>query len=284
MTILNKTEKQYLSILKDILDNGIDRPDRTGTGSRFLFGKTITHDYKDGFPLLTTKKMFTKGIIYELLWFLKGTEDASMLIDNNVKIWDGWMKEDSDGNKVLPHTYGTKWRDFGGVDQIANVTEKIKDNPNSRRHIVSAWDPRHIGDAALPWCHILFQFNVVREEDKPPDKRIDDGKLGDLNIATYQRSADFFLGVPFNIASYSFLLYMVCEVTGYRPGIMYYTFGDSHVYHNHIEQCKEQILRTPYNLPQLEIKHRDSIDDFVYEDFKIVNYEHHPKITGAVSI
>lgn len=189
---MSRAENQYLSILRDILDNGTDRPDRTGTGSRFVFGTSIRHDYKDGFPLLTTKKMFTKGILYEILWFLKGTEDASMLVNNKVKIWDGWMKEDDSGNKKLPHTYGVKWRDFDGVDQISNIISQIKNNPNSRRHVVSAWDPRHIDDAALPWCHILFQFNVVREEDKPPDKRIKDGKLGDLNIATFQRSADFF--------------------------------------------------------------------------------------------
>lgn len=184
--------KVYLDIVRDILDNGNQVSDRTGTGTISVFGRSIRHNYKDGFPLLTTKKMFTKGIIGELLWFLKGTEDASFLVENKIKIWDAWMEDGNCGEKILPHTYGVKWRNFDGVDQIQRLIDDINKNPSSRRHVVSAWDPRHIDDAALTWCHILFQLQTVLDEDKPPDKRINDGKIGDLNIATYQRSADFF--------------------------------------------------------------------------------------------
>lgn len=277
--------KQYLEIVKDILDNGVESSDRTGTGTISVFGRSIRHNYDEGFPLLTTKKMFTKGIIGELLWFLKGTEDASFLVNNKIRIWNEWMQE-ANGKKILPHTYGVKWRNFDGVDQIQNVIDGVKKNPKSRRHVVSAWDPRYVEDAALTWCHILFNLNVVLDRDKPPDKKIPkDGRSGDLNIAVYQRSADFFfLGVPYNIASYSFLLFMICELTNYRPGQMYYTFGDSHIYLNHIKQMKEQITRTPYDLPKLETTPRDSIDDFDFDDFKIVGYKHHPKITGVVSV
>lgn len=190
---MSNAEYQYLDIVKDILDNGIVSDDRTGTGTKSVFGRSIRHDYKNGFPLLTTKKMFIKGILGELLWFLKGTEDASFLIDNKIRIWNEWMQE-KNGKKILPHTYGVKWRNFDGVDQIANLIKGIKENPKSRRHFVSAWDPRHIEDAALPWCHVSFNINVVLDKDKPPDKRCNnDGRFGDLNIATYQRSADFFL-------------------------------------------------------------------------------------------
>ena len=214
-------EYQYLDLCREILENGIKKGDRTGTGTLSLFGKTIIHDYECGFPLLTTKKMFLKGIIYELLWFLKGTDDASYLVENNIHIWDEWMQE-KDGKKILPHTYGVKWRNFDGTDQIAEVINSLKKNPNSRRHIVSAWDPRHIGDAALPWCHCFFQFYV-----SPPTK---DGEKSKLSIMVVQRSADIFLGVPFNIASYSALLYMFCSVLDMSPGRMIYNFGDCHVY------------------------------------------------------
>lgn len=185
--------KQYLDLLRDILENGVKSDDRTGTGTISVFGRSIRHNYKNGFPLLTTKKMFTRGIIGELLWFLMGTEDASFLIDNKIKIWDEWMQE-KDGRKVLPHTYGVKWRDFDGIDQIQRVIDDIKTNPKSRRHVVSAWDPRHVKDAALPWCHVMFDLNVVLDKDKPPDKVPDDGLNGDLNIAVFQRSGDFFFG------------------------------------------------------------------------------------------
>jgi len=273
--------KQYLSLVKDILDNGIKSGDRTGTGTISVFGRSISHNYSDGFPLLTTKKMFTRGIIGELLWFLKGTADASFLIENNIHIWDEWMLDTPNG-KTLPHTYGIKWRNFGGVDQIQKVINDLKVNPKSRRHIVSAWDPVNVDNAALPWCHILFQFNVTLDKDR--GFVAEDGKSGDLNIAVYQRSCDVFLGGPYNIASYSFLLYMICELTGYRPGSMYYTFGDSHIYLNHIDQCKEQISRTPFSLPTLVVANKGSIDDFDFGDFQITNYQCHPKISGKVSV
>lgn len=276
---MNNAETQYLAELKRILEEGIKKPNRTGIDAISVFGATIKHDYSEGFPLLTTKKMFTKGIIHELLWFLKGTEDAKYLIDNNVHIWDGWMK---DGK--LPHTYGVKWRNFDGTDQITNVIEEIKTNPDSRRMVVSAWDARHIKDAALTWCHVMFQLNVVQDKYKQPNEITNDGKKGDISISVYQRSADFFLGVGFNIASYSFLLYMIAEITGYRPKSMYYTFGDAHIYSNHIEQCKIQLSRSQFKLPILNINHKDNIDDFVYEDFVINGYKCHDKIVGDVAI
>lgn len=186
-------EKQYLEIMQDILDNGIKSDDRTGTGTVSVFGRSIRHKYSDGFPLLTTKKMYTKGILGELLWFLMGTEDATFLLETKNRIWNEWMQEDENGKKILPHTYGVKWRDFDGVDQIQGVIDSIKSNPKSRRHVVSAWDPRYVEDAALPWCHILQQYHVVLDKDKPPGTKIpNDGRKGDLNIATYQRSCDFF--------------------------------------------------------------------------------------------
>lgn len=295
-------ETQYLEIMKEILDNGIEKDDRTGTGTLSLFGKTIYHDYQEGFPLLTTKKMFTKGIVGELIWFLKSTDDPSFLIDNNIHIWDGWMKKrpcnDCDGIGVipdefsntweleyvdcqpcsgsgdsgllyLPHTYGLKWRNFDGVDQIENLIEEIKHNPASRRLVVSAWDPRHVASAALTWCHVLFQINV-----RGPY----------MDICVYQRSADWLLGVPFNIASYSFLLYMICDQTGYIPGRMIYNFGDCHLYKNHLVQATQQIGRKPFAPPTLAWTHRESIDDYQIDDFAIVNYECWPAIKAEVSV
>jgi len=278
-------EIEYLKILDNILEDGFKKPNRTGIDAISTFGQVVRHDYSEGFPLLTTKKMFTRGILHELLWFLKSTEDASYLIDNNVHIWDEWMQE-KDGRKVLPHTYGVKWRNFDGVDQVAYVINEIKENPDSRRILFTAWDPRHIKDAALTWCHVLVQFYVEQDKYKPPGSCPDDGRLGDISIGTWQRSSDFFffLGVPFNQASYSFLLYMIAEVTNYRPKSMFYCFGDSHIYTNHIEQCKLQLSRKPYKLPKLKINHRDNIDDFVYEDFKIEDYVYHPMIKGEVAI
>lgn len=281
--VLPNAETQYLSILDKILNNGIKKPNRTGIDTLSIWGTSIEHDYNLGFPLLTTKKMFIKGIIHELLWFLKGTEDASYLIENGVRIWDEWMKEE-DGKKVLPHTYGVKWRNFHGVDQIAELINGIKVDPDSRRHIVSAWDAANVKNTALAWCHILMQINIDQDKYKPEAERSNDGKLGDISIAVVQRSSDFFLGVPYNIASYSFLLYMIAAITNYRPKKMYYTFHDSHIYVNHIEQCKLQISREPYVFPQLNLNHRDNIDDFIYEDFSIINYSYHPTIKGEVAV
>lgn len=275
-------EQDYLNILDSILTDGIKKEDRTGTGTLSLFGSTIKHDYSLGFPLLTTKKMAYKAIIHELLWFLKGTEDATYLKENNCKIWDEWMKHD--GHKYyLPHTYGVKWRNFDGTDQIQNLIDEIDRNPDSRRLVVSAWDPRFVSAAALTWCHILFQINIV--QNKYLDKYPKDGKKGDMSIAIYQRSADWFLGVPFNIASYSFLLYMIAQVTGYRPKHMHYTFGDSHVYLNHIEQCQEQISRKTFDFPVLKLnKGVKDIDSFSIEDFSIEGYQSHSAIKGKVSV
>lgn len=280
---MNNAETQYLEILQRIL-NGTVKKDRTGTGTVSLFGEVIKHDYKLGFPLLTTKRVFYKAIIHELLWFLKGTESAQYLIDNKIRIWDEWLQKNSQGEAVLPHTYGVKWRNFDGVDQIQYVINEIKENPYSRRLVVSAWDARHVKTAALTWCHVLFQFNITPEQDKAKDQQKDDGKLGDIDISVYQRSADWFLGVPFNLASYSCLLYMIGEITNYRPNQMTYTFGNSHVYLNHLEQCNIQLSRKPKNLPSLSLNHKDDIDSFTYEDFKIENYEYHPSLVGKVSI
>ncbi len=264
-------ETQYLSIMKDILDRGDEYADRTGTGTLALFGASLRHDFSEGFPLLTTKKVFTKGVLVELLWFLKGTEDPSFLIENDVHIWDEWMKSDDHGNKYLPETYGFQWRNFNnqGVDQLQGVIDAIKNNPNSRRHIVSAWNPLVVEKTALPWCHILQQYNVR-------------GKYLDLMVV--QRSADWLLGVPFNIASYSFLLAMVCQLTGYQPGQLYYTFANAHIYKNHIEQCKLQLTREPRALPTLQLANKSNINDFALEDFNIIGYDPHPAIKAAVSI
>jgi thymidylate synthase len=278
----NNAEDQYLEIMRNILQHGVLKENRTGIDTRDLFGVSIRHDFKNGFPLLTTKKMYTKAIIHELIWFLKGIEDAQYLIDNKVRIWDEWMKDcvcemcerwqqhpSHFIKKILPHTYGVKWRDFDGVDQIRTLIEQIKTNPDSRRLIVSAWDPRHVKDAALPWCHILQQYNVR-------------GEYLDLNV--YQRSSDWFLGVPFNIASYGFLLSMIADVTGYKPGEMYYTFGSAHVYMNHVDQCMKQLSNPFLTPPTLKLNHRDNIDDFVFEDFELLNYQSAKTIKAKVAV
>jgi thymidylate synthase len=238
----------------------------------------MRHDFALGLPILTTKKVFLKGILGELIWFLKGTDDPAFLIENNIHIWDEWMVDTPDG-KRLPHTYGVKWRNFYGVDQIRDVINLINTDPYSRRMVVSAWDPPNVKNAALPWCHVLFQFSAFPDKEPNPD-----GKKGGLSLAMYQRSADLFLGVPFNIASYSLLLYMIAEVTNYRPRDIHFTFGDCHVYENHIDQCKLQLTRKPYPFPELKINHKDKIDDFEFNDFELINYQHHPSIKGQVAI
>ena len=280
--------------MKDILENGEEVLDRTGTGTKKLFGKTIIHDFKLGFPLLTTKKMHIRSIVGELIWFLKGTEDAQYLIDNNITIWDEWMKEEEKlikqydpyassyedpyvfqkiktGKLVLPHTYGMKWRNFNGKDQIAEVINSIVKNPNSRRHIVSAWDPENVEKAALPWCHVMFQFNC--------------GQDNSLDISVYQRSADWFLGVPFNLASYGFLLHMIAKQTGRTPRRMIYNFGDSHVYRNHEVACQTQLQRNVKSPPELIFTRSVyNINDYCLEDFAIKNYDPHPAIKAEVSV
>jgi thymidylate synthase len=254
-----------------ILDNGIDRSDRTGTGTRSVFGYQLRFNLQEGFPLLTTKKVYWKGIVYELLWFLKGDTNIKYLNDNNVHIWDEWA--DQNGN--LGKVYGHQWRSWGKqngdtVDQIANLIEQIKDNPYSRRLIVNAWNVGELSEMALPPCHLLFQFYVA------------DGKL---SCQLYQRSCDTFLGVPFNIASYSLLTHLIAQITDLEVGDFIWTGGDVHIYHNHFEQVKKQLARETRPLP--EVKLNPEIKDifkFNYQDIKLLGYDPHPVIKGKVSV
>ncbi len=263
--------RQYLDLLDFVLTKGVDKSDRTGTGTRSIFGYQMRFDMAEGFPLMTTKKLHTRSIIYELLWFLKGDTNVKYLHDNKVSIWDEWA--DSEGN--LGPIYGHQWRhwdnyDKSFIDQISCVVEQIKKNPNSRRLIVSAWNVAQIDKMALPPCHCLFQFYVCN---------------GKLSLQLYQRSADIFLGVPFNIASYSLLLAMVAQVTKLDCGEFVHTLGDAHLYLNHLEQAREQLTREPYKLPTLRLNDKvDNIFDFTYEDIKIENYQSHPHIKADVSV
>ncbi len=263
--------KQYLDLLDHVIRNGEQRSDRTGTGTVSTFGYQMRFNLKDGFPLLTTKKLHLKSIIHELLWFLKGDTNIAYLKENNVRIWDEW----ADGQGNLGHIYGYQWRSWpdykgGNIDQITQVIDSIKNNPDSRRHIVSAWNVADIENMALPPCHILFQFYVAN---------------GKLSCQLYQRSADIFLGVPFNIASYSILLMMVAQVTGLEPHEFIHTLGDAHIYSNHIEQVKLQLSRGVRPLPDMKInKNRKDIFSFVYEDFELQNYNPHPHIKGVISV
>jgi thymidylate synthase len=263
--------KQYLSLLERILDEGKKREDRTGTGTISVFGHQMRFNLEEGFPLITTKKVHLRSIIYELLWFLRGDTNIQYLQENGVTIWDEWADVSGD----LGPVYGKQWRSFPGkdgkaIDQISWVIEEIKRNPNSRRLIVSAWNPADIEDMALPPCHLLFQFYVSN---------------GKLSCQLYQRSADTFLGVPFNIASYALLTHMVAQVTGLQAGEFVHTLGDAHIYLNHIKQVKEQIQRVPYPLPKLQLNPAiESIFDFSYDDFRIVDYQAYPHIKGAVSV
>lgn len=263
--------KQYLDLCRHILENGVQKKDRTGTGTISIFGYQMRFDLSKGFPLLTTKKLHVKSIIYELLWFLKGDTNIRYLNENGVTIWDEWADENGD----LGPIYGYQWRSWpdgkgGNIDQIARVVEEIKTNPDSRRLIVSAWNVADLDEMALPPCHCLFQFYVS------------DGKL---SCQLYQRSGDVFLGVPFNIASYSLLTMMIAQVTGLKPGEFIHTLGDAHIYLNHIEQVKLQLTRTPKKLPTVKLNPNvRSIFDFTYEDFEIVGYDPHPHIKGEVSV
>jgi thymidylate synthase len=263
--------QQYKDLLKHVLENGTKKEDRTGTGTTSVFGYQMRFDLADGFPVITTKKLHLKSIIHELLWFLKGSTNVKYLQENGVRIWNEWADEDGE----LGPIYGFQWRSWpdykgGNIDQITQVIESIKNNPNSRRHIVSEWNVGAIDDMNLPPCHILFQFYVA------------DGKL---SCQLYQRSADIFLGVPFNIASYALLLQMIAQVTGLEPGTFVHTLGDAHIYLNHIEQSKLQISRTPYKLPTMKINPDvKNIFDFKFEDFELVGYEAHPHIKGAISV
>ena len=263
--------RQYLDLLRHIRDNGTDKSDRTGTGTRSVFGYQMRFNLEEGFPLLTTKKLHLKSIIYELLWFLKGDTNARYLQEHGVKSWNEWA--DPDGN--LGHIYGYQWRSWPGydgefIDQIAEAVETIKHNPDSRRIIVSAWNVADLKRMNLPPCHAFFQFYVA------------DGRL---SLQLYQRSADTFLGVPFNIASYALLTMMMAQVCGLRPGDFIHTLGDAHIYNNHFEQVEEQLSRTPRPLPVMKINPDvKSIFDFKYEDFTLEGYDPLPHIKAAVSV
>lgn len=263
--------KQYLDLLKTILDKGIQKHDRTGTGTISYFGYQMRFNLQDGFPLVTTKKVHLKSIIYELLWFLNGDTNVKYLQDHGVRIWNEW----ADANGNLGPVYGYQWRhwrtpDGREIDQIANLIEGLKKNPDSRRHIVSAWNPADVDNMALPPCHTMFQFYVA------------DGRL---SCQLYQRSGDTFLGIPFNIASYALLTMMVAQVCGYKPGDFVHTIGDAHIYLNHIEQVKLQLSRNPYPLPTMKINSEvKDIFSFKYEDFTLENYQCHPTIKGEISV
>ena len=273
--------KQYHDLLQHILDNGTQKGDRTGTGTISCFGYQMRFDLSEGFPMLTTKKLHLKSIIHELLWFIKGETNIAYLKENNVRIWDEWADENGD----LGPVYGHQWRNWNseGIDQIKDLIHQIKNNPNSRRMIVSAWNPSVLpdtsisfsenvknGKAALPPCHAFFQFYVSE---------------GKLSCQLYQRSADTFLGVPFNIASYALFTMMIAQVTDLAPGDFVHTFGDVHLYNNHLDQAKEQLSRDTRPLPEMRInKNVKNIIDFSFEDFELVNYNPHPHIKAAVSI
>ena len=260
--------RQYLDLLQDILDNGVDKADRTGVGTRSVFGRQMRFDLAKGFPLLTTKKVHLKSIIYELLWFIKGDTNVKYLQDNGVRIWNEWADENGD----LGPVYGSQWRNWNGegIDQLAEVIEKLKHNPNDRRMIVSAWNVSKIPQMKLPPCHMLFQFYVANNK---------------LSCRLYQRSCDMFLGVPFNIASYALLTMMIAQVCHLEPGEFVHTLGDAHIYHNHFEQVREQLTRQPLPLPQMKLNPAvTDINDFKYEDFELQNYQSYGKLTAPVAV
>lgn len=263
--------RQYLELLEHVKQNGVEKSDRTGTGTISTFGYQMRFNMEEGFPVLTTKKLHLKSIIHELLWFLKGDTNVKYLQENGVRIWNEWADE----NGELGPVYGHQWRswptkDGKNIDQITQVIEAIKNTPDSRRHIVSAWNVGDIDEMALPPCHILFQFYVAN---------------GKLSLQLYQRSADIFLGVPFNIASYALLLLMVAQVTGLKPGDFVHTLGDAHIYLNHMEPVKTQLAREPRKLPTMRLNPNvKSIFDFKFEDFSLEDYDPLPHIKGAVSV
>ncbi|QJC97154.1 Thymidylate synthase B [Bacillus mojavensis] len=272
-------DKQYLDLARHILENGVEKSDRTGTGTLSAFGYQMRFNLREGFPLLTTKKLHWPSIAHELLWFLSGDTNTKYLTDNGVRIWNEWADENGD----LGPVYGEQWRNWqaiehdeglvphqDGIDQIAEVISQIRNNPNSRRLIVNAWNVGELDQMALPPCHFAFQFYVAN---------------GRLSCQLYQRSGDVFLGVPFNIASYSLLTHMIAHVTDLEVGEFVHTIGDAHIYTNHIDQIKTQLTREPRSLPELRIKRKvTDIDDFKFDDFEIIGYEPHPKLTGKVAI
>ena len=287
--------RQYLDMCKFILENGTYKSDRTGTGTISYFGYQTRYNLNEGFPLLTTKKVFLKGIIHELLWFISGDTNIKYLVDNNVKIWNEWAyekykkepvyngetrdefiekiresKEFADKYGDLGPVYGRQWRSFNGVDQLEKLINNLKKNPDSRRHIISAWNPAEVDNMALPPCHSFMQFYVVNNK---------------LSCQLYQRSADVFLGVPFNIASYSLFTMMIAQVCGFELGDFVHTFGDVHIYSNHMDQIKLQLSREPRKLPTMKINPNvKSIYDFKYEDFELEGYDPHPAIKGVVAV
>lgn len=285
--LMTKNEQAYLDLIRYVYQHGTQKGDRTGTGTRSVFGAQMRFDLNDGFPLLTTKKIHTKSVIYELLWFLKGDTHVKYLQDNGVRIWNEWATAEQTarfGRQAgdLGAVYGHQWRNFGattdenghfnddGIDQIHQVIEQIKDNPNSRRLIVTGWNPKEADQVALPPCHTLFQFFVA------------DGKL---SCQLYQRSADLFLGVPFNIASYALLTHMVAQVCGLSVGEFVWTGGDCHLYSNHFEQVETQLNREPFTLPTLQLNPNiDNIFDFTFDDIDIINYQSHPTIKAEVAV
>ncbi len=263
--------RQYLELLRRVREGGVRKADRTGTGTLSLFGYQMRFDLEEGFPLLTTKKLHLRSIIHELLWFLRGETNIRTLREQGVSIWDEWADEKGD----LGPIYGHQWRawptaDGGRIDQISELVEGIRRDPDSRRHIVTAWNPADLPRMALPPCHLLFQFHVAE---------------GRLSCQLYQRSADIFLGVPFNIASYSLLTLMVAQVTGHRPGDFVHTLGDAHLYLNHLEQADEQLRRTPFPPPRMRLNPEvGSLFDFRYEDFSLEGYQAHPHIRAPVAV
>ncbi len=263
--------QQYLDLINHVINDGNNKSDRTGTGTRSVFGYQMRFDLKNSFPLLTTKKIHFKSIIYELLWFLNGDTNIKYLNENGISIWNEWADENGD----LGPVYGYQWRSWpsktgGKIDQISYLIEQLKMNPDSRRHIVSAWNPSDVDEMALPPCHCLFQFYVSQ---------------GALSCQLYQRSADIFLGVPFNIASYSLLTIMIAKILNLKPGEFIHTFGDAHLYNNHFDQAREQIQRTPKTSPKIKIlSSPDSIFDFQYNDFVLEDYNPHPHISAPIAV
>jgi thymidylate synthase len=263
-------EHQYLNLLRDILENGARRDDRTGTGTLGVFGRQMRFDLSKGFPVLTTKKLHLRSIIVELLWFLRGETNIGWLKENGVSIWDEWANAEGE----LGPVYGKQWRSWAApdgrvIDQIEKLVHGLKTNPNGRRHIVSAWNPADVDDMALPPCHCLFQFFVAE---------------GRLSCQLYQRSADLFLGVPFNIASYALLTLMVAEVTGLKPGEFVHSFGDLHLYLNHLDQAKEQLGREPLPFPTMHLASKTDLFAFDYEDFRLEGYQSHPAIKAPIAV
>jgi len=268
-------EQPYLDLLAEVLDHGIRRDDRTGTGTLGLFGRQIRFDLAQGFPLLTTKKLHLKSIVLELLWFLRGDTNVRWLQERGVSIWDEW----ADANGDLGPVYGKQWRSWAApdgrvIDQMAKVVQSIRNNPFSRRHIVSAWNPAEVDDMALPPCHCLFQFFVA------PDAQ----GVTRLSCQLYQRSADLFLGVPFNIASYALLTLMMAQATGHKPGEFIHSFGDMHLYLNHMDQAREQLSREPHAFPTLRLAHKTDLFAFDYEDFTLEGYQAHPAIKAPIAV